>query len=326
MSADQIDHDRLFKELLETYFAEFMQIFFPAAAQAINLKQIKFLQQEIFTDVTAGEKHEVDILVETQLKDEPGLILIHVEPQAYAQKDFNERMFIYFSRLYEKYRRKILPVAIFSYDQERDEPDTFQIGFSFLEVLRFQFYKLELKKLNWRHYIDSNNPAAAALLSKMGFKPGERVRVKLEFMRMLARLKQDPARTELLGGFFETYLKLNREEEEQLYHELGKIDKKEADTIMQITTSWHEKGRMEGRVEGKMEGRIEGGQDAICKYLVTRFKIDPVIARDKVQHITDRDVLDRTLTELFTAGSVGEAQSIIQNAVNQINGPLDSNQ
>ena len=330
MSADQIDHDRLFKELLETYFAEFMQIFFPAAAQAIDLKQIKFLQQEIFTDVTAGEKHEVDILVETQLKDEPGLILIHVEPQAYAQKDFNERMFIYFSRLYEKYRRKILPVAIFSYDQERDEPDTFQIGFSFLEVLRFQFYKLELKKLNWRHYIDSNNPAAAALLSKMGFKPGERVRVKLEFMRMLARLKQDPARTELLGGFFETYLKLNREEEEQLYHELGKIDKKEADTIMQITTSWHEKGRMEGRVEGRVEGRtegrIEGGQDAICKYLVTRFKIDPVIARDKVQHITDRDVLDRTLTELFTAGSVGEAQSIIQNAVNQINGPLDSNQ
>ena len=330
MSADQIDHDRLFKELLETYFAEFMQIFFPAAAQAINLKQIKFLQQEIFTDVTAGEKHEVDILVETQLKDEPGLILIHVEPQAYAQKDFNERMFIYFSRLYEKYRRKILPVAIFSYDQERDEPDTFQIGFSFLEILRFQFYKLELKKLNWRHYIDSNNPAAAALLSKMGFKPGERVRVKLEFMRMLARLKQDPARTELLGGFFETYLKLNQEEEGQLYYELGKIDKKEADTIMQITTSWHEKGRMEGRVEGRVEGRtegrIEGGQDAICKYLVTRFKVDPAIARDKVQHITDRDVLDRTLTELFTAGSVGKAQSIIQNAVNQINGPLDSNQ
>ena len=95
---------------------------------------------------------------------------------------------------------------------------------------------------------------------------------------------------------------------------------------MQITTSWHEKGRMEGRVEGRVEGRIEGGQDAICKYLVTRFKVDPAIARDKVQHITDRDVLDRTLTELFTAGSVGEAQSIIQNAVNQINGPLDSNQ
>ncbi|MFA5384926.1 MAG: hypothetical protein WC364_09745 [Eubacteriales bacterium] len=48
------------------------------------------------------------------MKEEPGLILVHVEPQAYVQKDFNERMFIYFSRLYEKHRRKILPIAVFT--------------------------------------------------------------------------------------------------------------------------------------------------------------------------------------------------------------------
>ncbi|MEW6276775.1 MAG: Rpn family recombination-promoting nuclease/putative transposase, partial [Bacillota bacterium] len=122
MNKDQVDHDRLFKELLETFFAEFMQLFFPAASRAIDFTHLRFLQQEIFTDVTAGERHAVDILVETRLKEEPGLVLVHVEPQAYVQKDFNERMFIYFSRLYEKYRRKILPVAVFSYDQVRDEP------------------------------------------------------------------------------------------------------------------------------------------------------------------------------------------------------------
>ncbi|MCL6480036.1 MAG: Rpn family recombination-promoting nuclease/putative transposase, partial [Peptococcaceae bacterium] len=128
MSENRIDHDRLFKELLETFFVEFMELFFPEAARSIDLAQIKFLRQEIFTDVTAGEKHEVDILVETRLKDEPGLILVHVEPQAYVQTDFNGRMFIYFSRLYEKYRRKILPVAVFSYDRVRDEPDSFELG------------------------------------------------------------------------------------------------------------------------------------------------------------------------------------------------------
>jgi hypothetical protein len=66
----------------------------------------------------------VDILVETSLKGQPGLILVHIEPQSYVQKNFNERMFIYFSRLYEKYRRKILPVAVFGYDRVRDEPDS----------------------------------------------------------------------------------------------------------------------------------------------------------------------------------------------------------
>lgn len=50
---------------------------------------------------------------------------------------------------------------------------------------------------------------AAALLSKMGFREEEKVLVKLEFLRLLARLKLDPARMELITGFFETYLKLN---------------------------------------------------------------------------------------------------------------------
>jgi len=170
MNKNQIDHDRLFKELLETFFAEFMQLFFPDAYQAIDFTHLKFLQQEVFTDVTAGERHEVDIIVETRLKEEPGLILVHVEPQSYVQKNFNERMFIYFSRLYEKHRRKILPIAVFSYDQVRNETDIFEQNFSFLDVLRFRFFKLELKKLSWWEYVQRDNPVAAALLSKMGFE------------------------------------------------------------------------------------------------------------------------------------------------------------
>jgi hypothetical protein len=96
MNINQVDHDRLFKELLETFFAEFMELFFMEACQAIGFTHLKFLQQEIFTDVTAGEKHSADIIVETRLKTEPGLILVHIEPQAYVQKDFNERMFIFY--------------------------------------------------------------------------------------------------------------------------------------------------------------------------------------------------------------------------------------
>ena len=33
MIKNQVDHDRLFKELLETFFAEFIQLFFPEAAR-----------------------------------------------------------------------------------------------------------------------------------------------------------------------------------------------------------------------------------------------------------------------------------------------------
>ncbi len=311
MNPSQIDHDRLFKELLEAFFAEFMELFFPDAYQAIDFTHLKFLQQEVFTDVTAGGRYEADIIVETSLKTEPGLILVHVEPQAYVQKDFNERMFIYFSRFYEKYRRKILPIAVFSYDQERDEPDTFNQCFSFLDVLLFHFYKLELKKLSWRDYVHRDNPVAAALLSKMGFSEEEKVQVKLEFLRLLTRLKLDPARMELITGFFEFCFKLNSQEEEQLFQELGRINQKEADLIMQITTSWHEKGKIEGKAEGKIEGKIE----AVCKFMARKFNADTCEIKKDIQRVASPELLDSLMEELFAASTLEEAQSIIRKIV-----------
>jgi len=262
------------------------------------------------TDVTAGERHAVDILVETRLKEEPGLILVHVEPQAYVQKDFNGRMFIYFSRLYEKYRRKILPVAVFSYDQVRDEPDSFALGFTFLDVLRFRYARLELKKLSWRDYLVSDNPVAAALLSKMGFSPEEKVQVKLEFMRMLARLKLDPARTELIGGFFETYLKLNRQEEEEFYRELGKMDQREVEVIMQITTSWHEKGREEGIAQGIAQGITAGQVNLLLKQIKKRFGELPAEVEAKIRVLNSEEI-EKIGEALFDLASIDDLKKLL---------------
>ncbi|KAF0993811.1 hypothetical protein BJQ97_00436 [Geobacillus sp. TFV-3] len=79
-------------------------------------------------------------------------------------------MFIYFSRLFQKYRRRILPIAIFSYDATRDEPSSFTLEFPFLTVLDFHFLTVELRQLPWREYIRQDNPVAAALLSKIIMK------------------------------------------------------------------------------------------------------------------------------------------------------------
>ena len=262
-----IDHDRLFKELLETFFEEFMELFFPEIHQQIDFNDLHFNKQEIFTDVTVGEKHFIDLLAETKLKGEEGIILVHVESQAQYQANFAERMFIYFSRLYQKYRSRIFPIAIFSYDQIKDEPDNFNIKFPFLYVLDFNFHIVELKKKPWQEYIKSDNPVAAALLSKMGYRKEEKVKVKLEYLRMLTRMELDPARMVLLTGFFETYLKLNKEEEKTLEESIGKLSPKEAEKMLEITTSWHEKGRIEGRREGRQEGRQEGQAELVLRLI-----------------------------------------------------------
>lgn len=69
------------------------------------------------------------------------------------------------------------------------------------------------------------------LKTGMGFKKEERVRVRIEFLRMLTRLRLDPARMELIGSFFESYLRLNQQEEEEFRRELGNMDKKEVETL-----------------------------------------------------------------------------------------------
>lgn len=83
--SSRIDHDRLFKQLLHTYFSEFIELFFPEAFQWMDFENLTFLFQDVFTDITNGERRSVVILAETKLKGEETAILLHVESQAYHQ-------------------------------------------------------------------------------------------------------------------------------------------------------------------------------------------------------------------------------------------------
>jgi len=91
---------------------------------------------------------------------------------------------------------------------------------------------------------------------------------------------------------------------------------------MQITTSWHEKGRMEGRMEGEAvgeaRGKIEKAQEIICEYLKARFGLDTSGIQAKVQQLTDQEVLDRLLTELFAANSVEEVRKALRDVADEV--------
>ena len=242
-SKKYIPHDQLFKQLIHTFFGEFMEAFFPEVQEHIDFATLKPLSEQMYTDLIDGESRTVDILIETKLKNEDTIIIIHIEPQSYPQTNFNERMFQYFSLIYKRERKPILPIAIFSYDERRYEKSQFTISFPFKHVLTFEFLMLELRKMNWRSYIHTNNPAAAALLSKMGYSDKERVQVRKEFLRMLVKMELNPAKATLINGFFETYLSLNEEEEEELMEEIKQLDKNEAEQIFELPNSWRDKGK-----------------------------------------------------------------------------------
>ncbi len=245
------DHDRLFKELLSTFFLEFLELFLPEIASTLDRASLRFLPQEYFADLTAGEEQVIDLLVEVKQAGEEVGFLLHVEAQSYVQQNFNRRMFFYFARLHQKYLQRIYPIVVFSFDEpQREEPSTYTVEFPHLRVLEFSFESIQLNRLNWRDYLTQQNPVAAALMAKMRIAPGDRPKVKAECLRILATLRLDPARTRLISGFVDTYLRLNAQEKEVFEEEIGKLEEREREGIMQITTSWLEQGIEQGIEQG----------------------------------------------------------------------------
>jgi hypothetical protein len=118
------------------------------------------------------------------------------------------------------------------------------------DVLRFNFRVVQLSKLNWREFLRNENAVACALMTKMGMAPEERPRVKLECLRMLARLKLDREKNRFLSGFIDTYLRLTAEEILLFKREAATLlQDQEKETFMELTTSWKEEGIIEGRIE-----------------------------------------------------------------------------
>lgn len=245
-----IDHDRLFKELLRTFFLEFIELFLPAMREYLEPDSIEFLDKEVYTDVTAGERHEVDLAVKARFKGQESFFLIHVEPESSRRRKrgmFGKRMFGYFARLSGDHDLPVYPIAILTYDKPKNpELDFYRVAFPDKVVLEFHFTVIQLNRLNWREFLRHDNPVASALMAKMGVAEHERVEVKKECLRMIARLKLDPARTKLLSGFVDTYLLLTEKEEKQFQAAIKKLPQREREATMEIMTSWMQQGLRQG--------------------------------------------------------------------------------
>jgi predicted transposase YdaD len=266
------DHDRLFKELLSTFFVEFLDLFLPQVASAIEPDSVSFLPQEYFADLTTGETKIIDLLAQVRLAGQEVGFLIHLEAQASSQSDFARRMFFYFARLHQKYLERIYPIVLFSFDEPfREEPQRYAVEFDDLKVMEFNFCSIQLNRLNWRDYLNQRNPVAAALMAKMRIDAVDRPRVKMECLRLLATLRLNPAKSQLISGFVDTYLRLNEPEEKVFQAQIGTLEAVERENIMQIVTSWMEQGIEQGIERGIEQGAIREARSLVLRQLTRRI-------------------------------------------------------
>ena len=218
---NKIDHDQLFKQLILFFFEEFIRLFFPNFYALIDFSTLSFLPHEYYTDILTGERKLLDLVAKVKLLGRDVFFIIHNENQEKKEEDFSERMYCYNATLFLRYRLKIFPIAILSYKSPlKPENNTFDMTFEGINVtgsgdfnpLHFEYYPLQLNRMDWRKFLDNPNPVASALMAKMKIATKDRPKVKAECLRMLVTLKLAPARTKFISGFIDSYLNLNAKE------------------------------------------------------------------------------------------------------------------
>jgi hypothetical protein len=264
----KIDHDRLFKELITTFFVEFVEAFLPEVALYLDASSLDFLDKEVFTDVTEGKKYESDIVVRAKFRGEDVFFLLLIENQSKSSSDFPKRMFTYFARFHEKFDLPVYPVAVLSYDEPyKEATDRYDIVFPDRDVLRFQYRTVQLNRLDWRDYLKIPNPAATALMIKMRIAQEDRLRVRVECLRLIVTLKLDPARTRLIAGFMGVYLRLNAAEFDRFMAEVERSDASEVikQEMITLTNEWIEAGMEAGMKKGLEQGLERGVEQGIAQ-------------------------------------------------------------
>jgi len=206
---------------------------------------------------------------------------------------------------------------VFSFASPRKpQANAYSVEFPNKVVMEFHYDVIQLNGLNWRDFLNKPSPVAAALMAKMNIARSDRVRVKLECLRLLATLRLNRAKMKLTSGFVDAYLDLNREEQAAFEAEVQALAADETEEVMEIVTSWMREGLKQGRRQGRTEGRREGLEEGqlraaradVLEILEARFKKVPAGMKKTLRAIEDRKRLRLLLRQAATAANLKEFQ------------------
>ena len=121
---------------------------------------------------------------------------------------------------------------------------------------------------------------------------------------MLATLRLDPARTRLVSGFLDSYLRLTAREQRLFASELESVPGQEKGNVMEIVTSWME--------EGIEKGLQAGTARTLIRQLARRFGSVPAELGARVS-VLPVDALDRLAEELLDFSKLADLERWLAN-------------
>jgi Domain of unknown function (DUF4351) len=254
--------DTPWKQILEGYFPQFMAFFFPEADRAIAWsKGFDFLDSELQQVTLEAEtgKRIVDKLVKVYLRNgQEKWLLLHIEIQNQKETEFSERVYIYSTRLFDKFRQAVASFAVLGDTDQNWRPQSFhQEALGSRHDFSFQIAKLVGYKERMEELAASDNPFAivvqahlTAQSTKGKASQQRRRQRKYSLTTMLYERGWSEQEVIDLYRFIDWVLTLPPELEKAFRDDLETYEREKN---MPYISAIEKMGEARGKVEGKVE-------------------------------------------------------------------------
>ncbi|MBD1846695.1 transposase [Cyanobacteria bacterium FACHB-63] len=164
-TAPTANYDAPWKEALERYFEQFLAFFFPQIHAEVNWQQgyesLDSEFQQVVRDAEIGKRF-VDKLVKVWHRSgAEAWLLIHVEIQSQYDADFARRMYTYSYRIFDRYNRDVVSLAVLGDDEPNWRPRSYYSERWGCRVgIEFPIVKLLDFEAQWHQLEQSLNPFA----------------------------------------------------------------------------------------------------------------------------------------------------------------------
>jgi hypothetical protein len=299
------DYDSPWKEALDRYFERCMAFFFPQAHADIDwTRGYEMLDKELQPIVRQAKqgRRYVDKLVKVWLKSgEERWLLIHVEVQTWKEGDFPKRMHVYNHRIFDRYDREVISLAILADDDPDWRPN--QYGYArwgFRTGTEFPIVKLLDYATHDQALEADPNPFAMVVLAHLKTletrrSPADRYAWKLRLVKRLDERGMDPEEIRQLFLFIDWIMDLPAGLEQRFGQELiAHQQEKHMPFITIVDRIFLEKYLLQGlEVSLKLKFGVEG------------LELMP-----ELREIQDHELLSRILNAIESAASPDDLRRV----------------
>ena len=215
--------DSLWKAILEDVFDDFLRFFFEDANDLFDFsKPFEFLDKELEQLFPSNpddfSPKYVDKLIKVFTRaGKEEWVLVHVEVQGSSDSEFEQRMFYYYYRIYDRYQRPITAFAILTDTNRRFKPHKFEqhcLG----THLSYHFNTYKIVEQDPAILVQSQNPFAmvvlTALVALQKGKISETALLdqKVNLLKSLVAKGFNREKIEALMGFLKLYVRFKKPE------------------------------------------------------------------------------------------------------------------